>query len=149
MTDLPHVSPDQLDRLRALAGILLPGSDPSPAARDLDNFDQLISQAAGALHREFQAVSAAIEALPTEITQHSIAGFFERDLKSFELVSLLLVGAYFMAAPVKDALGLPVGPRYAPSFEQIADELGDGLIDPVLDRASPIRTLDDVRRAST
>jgi hypothetical protein len=148
MMDLPRVSPDQLDRVRALAGILLPGSDPSPAARDLEDFDQLIAQAAGALRREFEAVNAAIAALPTVITQDSIAGFSESDPKSFELVSLLLVGAYFMAAPVKDALGLPVGPRYAPSFEQIADELEDGLIDPVLRRASPIRTLNDVRRAS-
>jgi hypothetical protein len=148
MIDRPLLSPGQIDRLHALANVLLPGSHPSPAASDLADFDQLLSQAVGALGREFPAITAALETLPTVITRDSVLGFSERDPKSFELISLVLVGAYFMAAPVKGPLGLPTGPRYAPSFEQIADELGDGLLDPVLDRASPIRTLDDVRLAS-
>jgi hypothetical protein len=148
MTDLPHLSPGQLSRLRVLASVLLPGSHPSPAAGDLEDFDQLVFLATGALRREFAAITAAVEALPATISRDSVLGFSQHDPESFELISLVLVGAYFMAARVKDHLGLPTGPRYAPSFEQIADELLEGLIDPVLDRISPIRTLDDVRLAS-
>ena len=148
MTELTLLSPHQLDRLRALASVLLPGSDESPAAGDLADFDQLVSQAVGALSGEFAAVRSAIEALPSAITQDSASSFSESDPKSFELVSLVLVGAYFMAAPVKISLGLPTVPRRAPSREQIVDELSDGLLDLVLERGSPIRTLDDVHSAS-
>lgn len=148
MKDAVHLSRDEIDRLRALADALLPGSEKSPAATDLEDFEQLVSQAANALRGEIAGIRSAIEALPSSITRDSVARFSESSPKAFELVSLVLVGAYFMAASVKSVLGLPTGPRYAPSRMQIADELEDGLLDPVMERGSPIRTLDDVNRAS-
>ena len=138
------LSREQLDRVRATAAVLLPGSTESPAPDTLSDFDELAQRAAVALEGEGRALAAAIEKLPPVPSWENLSSFAERDPPSFELVSLLAVGAYFMSPDVLASLGLPTGERRPASREQVVDELSTGILETVVERGCPVRTLEDV-----
>ncbi len=147
MTASMRLSREQLARVRATAIVLLPGSAESPAPEALPDFDDVVQQAAAAVGGEGDALAAAIEALPAQPSWASLSQLAERDPASFELVSLLVVGAYFMSPTVLAALGRPTGKRRPAHPEQVVDELGGGLLDAVFGRGCPVRTLDEVNAA--
>jgi hypothetical protein len=144
MTGGVVLSSQQLDRIRAAAIVLLPGSAESPAAIALPDFDELVQQAAAALEGDDRGLAAAVEALPADPSWDGLSAFAELDPTSFEQVSLLMVGAYFMSPAVLASLHLPTGERRPARPEQVVDELSTGILDPVFARGCPIRTLDDV-----
>jgi len=113
MTPNPSLSPEQLDRIRACAAILLPGSSDSPSAGALPDFDELVQQAAVALGGIDGALGTAIDLLPPDPSWESLEAFAARDPSSFDQVSLLAVGAYFMSQSVLGSLGIPTGARRA------------------------------------
>ena len=140
------LSQPQLDRVRATAAVLLPGSADSPAADAVPGFDELVLRAAGALEDMGPALAAAIDILPAEPTWANVSAFADREPSSFEVVALLVVGAYFMSPSVLGSLGLPTGARHRANPEQVVDELSTGILDAVFERGSPIRSLHDVNR---
>ena len=146
MTQAATLSRRQLDLVRATAVILLPGTSESPSPNALPDFDELVQHAAEALGGVGPALAAAIDVLPAEPSWENVAALAERDPSSFELVSLLAVGAYFMSPDVLGSLGLPTGERRPAHREQVVDELSTGILDAVLERGSPVRTLVDVNR---
>ena len=148
MTDDGNLSPEQLDRVRLTAAMLLPGTAQCPAPEAVSGFDELLQRAAVALGGEGRALGAAIEALPVELSWANLSDFADRDPSSFELVSLLAIGAYFMSPTVLSSLGIPTGKRRPANPEQVVDELGGGLLDAVFERGCPIRTLEDANRMS-
>jgi hypothetical protein len=138
------LSRQQVERVRAAAAILLAGPSDSPALDALPDFDGLLQQAAAALGSKGPALAAAIGALPPEPSWASLAAFAAGEPESFELVALLAVGAYFMSPAVLDSLGRPAGARRRAHPEQVVDELSTGILEAVLDRGCPVRSLDDV-----
>lgn len=144
MTDETKMSGQQLDRVRATAAVLLPGSTESPAPHLLPEFDELLQQAAVALGGEGRALAAAIETLPPKPSWENLSALSECDPSSFELVSLLAIGAYFMSPTVLGSMGIPTGKRRPANPEQVVDELSDGILDPVFERGCPVRTLEEV-----
>lgn len=144
MTATVGLSRAHLDRVRAVAAVLLPGSAESPAAVALPDFDELVQRAAAALDGDDRDLIAAIEALPEEPSWEGLSAFAELEASSFEQISLLLVGAYFMSPAVLASLSLPTGERRPARPEQVVDELSTGILDPVIERGCPIRTLDFV-----
>jgi hypothetical protein len=146
MTRGDRLSRQQLDRVRATAAVLLPGSEESPAPNDLPDYDELVQRAAVALEGEGRALAAAIDALPADLSWERLSAFAAVDPSSFELVSMLVVGAYFMSPAVLGSLRLPTGPRRAARPEQVVDELSTGILDAVFERGCPVRTLEEVNR---
>lgn len=133
-----------VDRVRAVAGILLRDPTDSPSPDDLSDFTDLVQRAAGALSREHDALEQAIEQLPSHICWDSVASYAADEPEGFELLALLIVGAYFMSPTVTVALGLPIGERRAAPPEQAVDELSSGIMDAVLERGCPVKTLQDI-----
>jgi len=148
MTHDANLSRRQLDLVRATASTLLPGTSDSPSPNALPDFDELVQHAAGALGGVGPALVTAIDELPPEPTWENLSAFADRDPSAFELVSLLAVGAYFMSPQVLGSLGLPTGERRPAHREQVVDELSTGILDAVLERGSPVRTLDEVNGTS-
>jgi hypothetical protein len=142
------LSPDQLARVKAAAVVLLPGSSTSVPAAELPDFDDLLQHAALAVGGGGRALSAAIDSLPDQLTWESLSAFAEADTASFGDISLLAIGAYFMATSVLEGLGLPTGERRPASREQAVDELSTGILDAVFERGCPVRTLEDVAAAA-
>jgi hypothetical protein len=147
MTGRAALSPEQLDRVRGVAAVLVPGSPTSAGAAALSDLDDLLQHAAVAIDGEGPALSGAIKALPSDLSWESLSAFAAADPSSFEQISLLVVGAYFMAPSVLASLGLPTGERKPASLEQAVDELSTGILDPVFERGCPVRTLEDVNGA--
>jgi hypothetical protein len=148
MSAAPALSPEQLNRIRAVASVLLPGSSDTPAADAVPDFDELVQQAATALAGEGRSLAEAIDALPAELTQDSLSAVATSDATTFDQVSLLAVGAYFMSPTVLASLGLPTGERRPANREQVVDELDSGILDAVLERGCPVRTLEEVDQRS-
>ena len=138
---------EQLARICATAAILLPGSADSPAPGSLPEFGDLVQAAASALSRESPSLEEAIARLPAELSWETLSGYADEEPGSFELLSLVVVGAYFMSPVVLAALGLPAGDRRPAPLEQAVDELSSGILDPVLERRSPVKTLSEVNSA--
>jgi hypothetical protein len=139
---------EQLTRICTTAGILLPGSPDSPAPGFLPEFEALVQSAANALSRESSALEEAIDRLPVELSWNTLAAFANDEPEGFELISLMVIGAYFMSPTVLAALGLPTGDRRPAPLDQAVDELSSGILDAVLDRGSPVKTLQEVEVVS-
>lgn len=148
MTRDVALSPEELRRAREVATVLLPGSSTASSAAGVPDLDDLLQHAAFALGGDDTDLAAAIEALPPEPSWDSLLAFAEADPESFGQVSLLAVGAYFMSPSVLASLGLPTGERRPANREQVVDELGSGILEPVFERGCPVRTLDDVAAAT-
>jgi hypothetical protein len=138
------LSDPQRARLTKVATELIPNTPDAPGPGGLPEYDQLLQQACNALDRDWDAVQAAIERLPSDISWSSLAAYADESPDSFELVALVLVGAYFMSPSVLTSLGIPPGPRRRAPHDQAANELGTGILDAVLERGSPVKTLADI-----
>lgn len=128
-------------RLRELAAILLPGDDLSPAAAEVDDLEELIERALVALGRESEIVERGLGMLPGVLDWATLREFASEHPMEFEAIATVAAGAYFMSTNALDSLGYPQGPRKAPRNDLVADELGSGLLDPVLERGSILRML--------
>lgn len=134
MSATDALSPSKLAALRAVAIVLIPGDDRSPAAESLTDLEDLLQRAATAIGAERASLHNAIAMLPDGVTWDSIGKFADDEPVAFELISTVVAGAYFMSPIVLKSLGYPVGPRSAPPFDLAADELSSGVLAPVLER---------------
>jgi hypothetical protein len=133
------LSESELAAVRAVAEVLIPGDEGSPAISEVEGYDALVRQAARALGPELQDLRNAIAAVPQPISWDAMAGF-ERDRpQAFEIVSTTATAAYFMSPQVLRSLGYPTGQRSAPPFDLAAEEIGSGILEPVLERGPRAR----------
>jgi hypothetical protein len=111
----PSAAPDyERWLLRALA-----------ARRDV--FDDVVN-AAVALHAE-DDVGAAVRALAAS------------DDARFGQLSTVVAGAYLMLPEVRRALGYPGQERKHAGFDEAAEEIMDGILDPVIERGPVFRVV--------
>lgn len=135
----PRLSGDEVARLRAVAEALIPGDGTSPAAARVAEIDRLLGEAAVALGVGLGQLQDALSRLPGEIDWASLERFSASDGEAFELVATVAAGAYFMSPAVLESLGYPTGPRSAAPFDLAAEELGSGVLDPVIAGGSRVR----------
>jgi hypothetical protein len=130
---------EQVAAIARVAAILLPGDEQSPGAAAITGLDALIEKAASALGAECDALRAAVGILPQNLSWDSLRIFADEHPEDFEIVSVAASGAYFMAPQALTAIGYPQGIRKAPRLDQAADEIGSGILDQVMARASMVR----------
>lgn len=145
--DQSFLDHEQLTRICSVAGILLPGTSESPAPSQLPEFPDLVHRAANTLNRERSTLEAAIASLPDELSWDALSAYATDNPGGFELLSLVVVGAYFMSPTVLAALGLPTGERRRAPLELAVDQL-DGVLDAVLERGCPVKTLEDIEECA-
>ena len=58
----------------------------------------------------------------------------DREQAAFQALSTVAAGAYLMVPAVRAALRYPGQPRSLPRHDEAADDIGDGILDPVLER---------------
>lgn len=135
---------EQLARICATAEILLSGSVESPAPTSLPEFPDLVQRAANTLSRELPVLTEAVARLPAELSWDTLSTYATEDAEGFELLALVVVGAYYMSPTVLATLGLPTGERRRAPLELAVDQLSTGILDAVLERGSPVKTLQDI-----
>ena len=125
--------------VRAVAAVLLPGDDQAPSAEELPDFDANLKRGLNAMGTAAQTCLQAVERLPGEITWDSLRAWSSEDPDHFEALATLVSGTYFMSPMALDAIGYPHGPRRRAPHDLAAEEIGSGLLDPMLARASMVR----------
>jgi hypothetical protein len=143
MTAPEVLAVEEVAQMRAVAAALLPGDEASPSAAALPDMDELLQHAASALGGHIRALKRYIRLLPNECDWSTLARFAEAEPTAFELISVVAAGAYFMSPTVLGSIGYPSGGRTAPRFDQAADEIASGILEPVLARGRRVRQISE------
>ncbi|HEX4357980.1 MAG TPA: hypothetical protein VH141_10680 [Pseudonocardia sp.] len=130
---------DELTTLRAVADVLIPRAGEEPAATEEPGFDEQLRVAADARSDSFDALTAELAALrgadPVRLDRRLRALHAERP-EVFQPLSAVVAGAWLLLPAVRERIGYPGQGRNPAPFDQAADELGGGILDPVLARGT-------------
>lgn len=144
MSDLTLTDHD-IATLTRLGAVLVPGDAVAPSAAEVPGFDALLRSAVKACGYQDAKFRAAIDAIPANADWSTTRAFTAADPSSFDMVSVLITGAYFMSPFVLGRLGYPLERRHPAGIEEFAEEYETGVLDPVISRGPRFR---DPRSAS-
>jgi len=123
----------EIGLLGRVADVLLASSRGAPVPTELDEFNQWVVRAARARSRDAAVVTAALATIDADDVEDSLRRLELARKDDFELIASIAVGAYTMHPTVMAAVGYPTPQRAPVPFDQSADELSSGILDPVLE----------------
>lgn len=130
---------DEQTTLLRIADTLIPAVGPNPKASDAEQFVPYLHLALAARADVFEAVLSAVSTLSgvaDEDLHDALRSLWADDKHTFDPLSSVIAGAYFMTPQVKELIGYPGQHREPAGLEDAANELETGILDPVLDRGS-------------
>ncbi|RRR86073.1 hypothetical protein [Streptomyces sp. RP5T] len=131
------VTDAELATLRAVADVLIPATDKNPAATQAPDFDSWLHRAVDARADSFgllTEVLAELDGLDQVALDAALRRLHSEEGESFVVLSAVVAGAWLLVPEVKAAVGYPGQKRDVPRLEEAADQISDGILDPVLDR---------------
>jgi hypothetical protein len=134
----------EIGTLRAIADILIPASDDNPAATSEPEFDAWLARAIDARADAFDVITAILARLdgaePGVIDQ-ALRTLHADEPKQFQALSAVVAGAWLLVPAVRARIGYPGQRRDPARLEEAADQISDGILDPVIARG-PVYTPD-------
>jgi hypothetical protein len=130
---------DELTALLRVADCLIPASGPNPKASDAEQYVSYLQLALAARADVFDGVLAAATELadvPEADLWEALRELWSKDKASFDPLSAVVAGAYFMTPQVMGLIGYPGQHRDPAPLDLAANEIGSGIMDPVLERGS-------------
>jgi hypothetical protein len=127
----------ELTALLRVADCLIPASGPNPKASDAEQYTAYLQLALAARADVFDAVVDAageLAEIPEDELWNALKKMSTEDKFTFDPLSAVLAGAYFMTPQVMKLIGYPGQHRDPAPLELAADEIGSGILDPVLER---------------
>lgn len=127
----------ELTALLRVADCLIPASGPNPKASDADQYASYLQLALAARADAFDAIvagSSKLSDIPAEELWDALKAMSVEDEATFVPLSSVLAGAYFMTPQVMKLIGYPGQHRDPAPLELAAEEIGSGILDPVLER---------------
>lgn len=128
--------------LHDVADALIPPRGELAAPSATAGYDKWLDRALAARGDAFDAVIAAamrfVGGDPASL-RGELKAFSENDPNAFHLLSSVVAGAYLMVPAVRAAIGYPGQRRHHPQFDEAANQIMDGILDPVIARG-PIYT---------
>jgi hypothetical protein len=127
--------------LAALADVLIPADELAPAASQIGVAGALLDRVLDARPDLAEPLANLLDNVEDEVPAEAVARLFSEDRASFRGLTTVVSGAYYLDVERRSAVGYP-GTRPLPllSEEESNDAVGDGLLDPVLERGSLFRT---------
>ena len=132
-----ELTESELATLLRIADCLIPADGPNPKASDAVDYTSYLTLALGARSDVFTAVidgAGKLADVPDTELWEALKQMSADDKETFDPLSSILAGAYFMTPQVKELIGYPGQHRDPAPVGQAADELGTGILDPVLER---------------
>jgi hypothetical protein len=126
----------ELTTLLRIADCLIPATGPNPAGSASEDYTAHLLLALGARSDVFDRVMAGVESLadvPDDRLWAALKQLWSTDLETFNPLSSIVAGAYFMTPQIKALIGYPGQQRDPAPVDEAANEI-DGLIDPVIER---------------
>ena len=136
------LSTAEVAALRAVANVLIPAADGHPAATAEPDFDQWLARAVDARADSFDAITAALAELADatpEQTDEWLRALHAGQPEVFQVLSAVVAGAWLMIPAVRARVGYPGQGGARARLEEAADQISDGILDPVLARG-PVYT---------
>lgn len=123
--------------LLRIADCLIPAAGPNPKASDAIDYVAYLHLALAARSDVFDTVVSAAHSLAEvadEKLLDALKAMWANDKFTFDPLSSIIAGAYFMTPQVKDLIGYPGQHRDPAGLEDAANELETGILDPVIER---------------
>jgi hypothetical protein len=123
--------------LLAIADVLIPASGELPAASSAPDFERWLDRALASRPEAFDDITAiATQLVNSEDLSGAVRELAAERPDAFQPVSAVLAGAYLMVPDVRKAIGYPGQERKHPRFDEAAEEIMDGILDPVIERGA-------------
>ncbi|WP_193241874.1 hypothetical protein [Streptomyces phaeolivaceus] len=133
---------DETRTVRTVADVLVPGTGSRPAATDDPDFAAHLSRALDARVDAFESITRMLAALSGRAApdvHHALRRLSESEPEAFQALSTVVAGAWLIGPATRERIGYP-GQRAAPApVDRGADEVSDGILDPVLARGPVFR----------
>lgn len=125
----------ELGTCSRLADLLCGPSDLAAPPSAHPEFPRLLELALATRADSFEALTAALaEAAQSAAPEQWLRQLHAEDPVTFQALSTVLGGAYLLVPAVREAVAYPGQRRDPAGLEEAVDEIGDGILDPVLDR---------------
>jgi hypothetical protein len=129
------LSDDEHTTLLRIADTLIPAAGPNPKASEAQQFPAYLHLALAARADVFEIVLNAVNELAdVDDLYAALKRMWADDKGTFDPLSSIIAGAYFMTPQVKELIGYPGQHRDPAGLEDAANELETGILDPVLER---------------
>ncbi len=131
------LSERELRGLMRSADVLIPGSGVDSPASQTPGFEAALLRALAARIDAFELIVVEGDRLGP-LTDKELAAELRRlaatEPATFQPLSTVLAGAYLLIPEVREAIGYPGQHREHAQFDEAANEIMDGILDPVIDR---------------
>jgi len=127
----------ELAALLRVADCLIPASGPNPKASDAEQYTSYLQLALAARADAFDAIvggAGRLAEIPDAALWEALKKMSADDRVTFDPLSSVVACAYFMTPQVMKLIGYPGQHRDPAPLELAADEIGSGILDPVLER---------------
>jgi hypothetical protein len=131
------LTPQQRAVLLAVADILIPGAGENPKASAAPGYEAWLERSVAARADSLEALSQILDALAGSVgtdLDKRLRDLHAADDGRFHLLSSVVAGAYLMVPEVRRLIGYPGQHASPPRIDEAADELSDGILDPVIGR---------------
>lgn len=119
--------------LRAIADVLIPATAQFPAATSEDRFDEYLMRAVDARADAFGAIEDIVANAPVGADlEPYLRRMHDVEPSDFQVLSTVVAGAWLLTPGVRDRIGYHGQQRHPAGLEDAADDLMDGILEPVL-----------------
>ena len=140
---------EELATLLAAADVLIPEALGRPAATEAPGYERWLDRALAARSDVFDRVLALIDRL-SELDDGALEAALRRlsdeEPTEFHALSSVIAGAYLLVPAVRRAINYPGQERRPARFDEAAEEIMSGILDPVLERGPIYMDPDDAGR---
>jgi hypothetical protein len=135
----PPREPSAAERaaLAAVADALIPPKDGFGPPSEVRGFERWLDRALAARSDALETIYAAalpFAEVPATERRAALKDYSERDPEGFHLLSSIVAGAYLMIPEVRKAIGYPGQVSHPARFDEAAEQIMDGILDPVIAR---------------
>jgi hypothetical protein len=127
----------ELATLLRIADCLIPADGPNPRASEAVDYTSYLQLALGARSDAFETVISGVQKLADVAEPDlwlALKKMWADDKTTFDPLSSIVAGAYFMTPQIMELIGYPGQHRDPAPLEEAANELATGILEPVLER---------------
>ena len=127
----------EVSTLRVIADVLIPAAGDNPPATAEPDLDAWLERAVDARADAFDAITTVLTQLDgaaPEVTDQALRQLHAEQPVTFQALTAVIAGAWLLTPAVRERIGYPGQRRDPARFEEAADQISDGILDPVIAR---------------